>query len=378
MNYAAIFKGRARALIMDFSSLTVILIVIIACVYAAKTEDVKSTSELPVAVVNLDEGELGEKLVDILLAEDAYTFYLTTEEDGMKAIARSKAQGMVIIRPDFTKKIMAEDIDSLVDVTVMSDTYEFVNFTEFVINDATKVWLEMYGENQLRQFSDVDEKDIETFHEETTEVWNGDSLIHIVPHLLGENTDTEKEEEKSYSGIRWYAALSLFYLMLSGIWMCDYGSGHFLKRALGKNANIAFLFFVQSLPGLCITTIGMIPVLIAENTKQNPLLILIAYIIYVIGASGMALVFCSLAGKLSNLVLVAPVVSMAASLMSGLLCKLPDWAGFWEVASLIFPGRWFYRAAYGQPFLIGSVLIAAGWFAAGLLVSWVLSVIKKK
>ena len=122
----------------------------------------------------------------------------------------------------------------------------------------------------------------------------------------------------------------------------------------------------------------MIPVLIAENTKQNPLLILIAYIIYVIGASGMALVFCSLAGKLSNLVLVAPVVSMAASLMSGLLCKRPDWAGFWEVASRIFPGRWFYRAAYGQPFLIGSILIAAGWFAAGLLVSWVLAVVKKK
>ena len=100
--------------------------------------------------------------------------------------------------------------------------------------------------------------------------------------------------------------------------------------------------------------------------------------IYSIGASGMALVFCSLAGKLSNLVLVAPVVSMAASLMSGLLCKLPEWAGFWEAASLIFPGRWFYRAAYGQPFLIGSILIAAGWFAAGLLVSWLLSVIKKK
>ena len=378
MNYAEILKGRARALIMDFSSLAVIAIAVIACVYAAKAGDVKSSSELPVAVVNLDEGELGEKLVDILLEEEAYTFYLTTEEDGMKAIARSKAQGMVIIRPDFTKKIMAEDIDSLVDVTVMSDTYEFENFTEFVINDTTKVWLEMYGENQLRQFSDVEEQDIQTFHEETTEVWNGDSLIHIVPHLIGENAETEKEEEKSYSGIRWYAALSLFYLMLSGIWMCDYGSGYFLKRVLGKNANIAFLFFVQSLPGICITTVGMVPVLIAEHTKQNPLFILLAYIIYVIGTSGMALVFCSLAGKLSNLVLVAPVVSMSASLMSGLLCKLPDWAGFWEIASLVFPGRWFYRAAYGQPFLIGSILIAAGWFAAGLLVSWILSVVKKK
>ena len=160
--------------------------------------------------------------------------------------------------------------------------------------------------------------------------------------------------------------------------MCDYGSGRLLKRALGKNANIAILFFVQSLPGLCITTVGLIPVIIAESTIKNPFSILIAYMIYSIGASGMALVFCSLAGKLSNLVLVAPVVSMAASLMSGLLCKLPEWAGFWEAASLIFPGRWFYRAAYGQPFLIGSILIAAGWFAAGLLVSWLLSVIKKK
>ena len=377
MNYAAIFKGRARAIFMDFSSLAVMAIVIIACIYAAKAGDVKSASELPVAVVNSDEGELGEKLVDILLEEEAYAFYRTTEEDGMNAIARSKAQGMVIIRPDFTKKIMAEDIDSLVDVTVMSDSYEFVNFTEYVINDAMKVWLEMYGENQLREFSDVDEEDIRSFHEETTAVWNGDSLIHIVPYLIGEKVE-EAQEEKSYSGIRWYAALSLFYLMLSGIWMCDYGSGRLLKRALGKNANIAILFFVQSLPGLCITTVGLIPVIIAESTIKNPFSILIAYMIYSIGASGMALVFCSLAGKLSNLVLVAPVVSMAASLMSGLLCKLPEWAGFWEAASLIFPGRWFYRAAYGQTFLIGSILIAAGWFAAGLLVSWLLSVIKKK
>ena len=62
MNYAAIFKGRARAIFMDFSSLAVMAIVIIACIYAAKTGDVKSASELPVAVVNSDEGELGEKL----------------------------------------------------------------------------------------------------------------------------------------------------------------------------------------------------------------------------------------------------------------------------------------------------------------------------
>ncbi len=377
MNYAAVLKGRARALFMDVSSLSVIVIVVLVCIYMASAGKTENVSEIPVAVINNDSGNLGEKLVTILLKEEEYTFYETTEEEALKAIAKSKAQGMVVIKPDFTQKILDENIDSLVDVTVMSDKYEFDNFTEFVMNDTTKVWLETYGEKKLREIEGVKEEEVRSFHEQTEEVWNGDSLINIVPNLIGEVSEEEKEEE-SFSGIRWYAALSLFYLMISGIWMCDYGSGKLLKRAMGKNCNIALLFLMQSLPGLCVATIGLIPVLVAEPTKNNPVLLITAYIIYAFGASGLALVFCSLAGNLSNLVLIAPVVSLAASLMSGLLCKLPDWAGFWEIASVIFPGRWFHKAVLGQSFIIGAIVVTAIWFALGMLVSWLLSIVKKK
>ena len=142
MNYFAVFKGRTRALITDLSSLAVFIVIVLACVFIAKNGEEKDLLDTPVAVVNLDEGNLGERLSNILLKEEYYTFYLTNEAEAEKAISKSKAQGMVVIKPDFTEKILAEDINSLVEVTVMSDTYEFNNFTEFVINDTIKIWLE--------------------------------------------------------------------------------------------------------------------------------------------------------------------------------------------------------------------------------------------
>lgn len=369
MNYFAVFKGRTRALITDLSSLAVFIVIVLACVFIAKNGEEKDLLDTPVAVVNLDEGNLGERLSNILLKEEYYTFYLTNEAEAEKAISKSKAQGMVVIKPDFTEKILAEDINSLVEVTVMSDTYEFNNFTEFVINDTIKIWLETYAQSKLMTAEGMTEEEINLFLEETDKMWNEDSLIKIQPYLLG---DAKEEEGKNtYPGIRWYAALTLFYLMVSGIWMCQYGSGHLLKRAVGRGCNIALLFLAQSLPGICITAIGLIPVLLAGPAGAGSFRIIAAYIIYVIGASGMALVFCSIAGKLSNLVMIVPAVTMGASLMSGLLFRLPDWAGFWEIVSMIFPGRWFQRAVMGETYLFGCILVSAAWFALGMLVSWI-------
>lgn len=159
--------------------------------------------------------------------------------------------------------------------------------------------------------------------------------------------------------------------------MCDYGSGHLLKRVIAGNGNIAFLFVFQSMPGLLVTVIGLIPVMIAEK-YTHPLHLLPAYFLYACSAAGMSLVVCSLSGKLSNLVLTAPVVTMAASLMSGLLYKLPDWAAFWEKTSVLFPGNWFVRAINYEHFLGGAFLLFALWFAAGILTARILGKIKSR
>ena len=60
MNYGAILKGRMRALLMDFSSLSVFVIVVIACIFLAGSGNGVSAHELPVALINNDSGSWGK------------------------------------------------------------------------------------------------------------------------------------------------------------------------------------------------------------------------------------------------------------------------------------------------------------------------------
>jgi len=378
MNYSAIFKGRMRALFTDVSSFTILLIISVVSVYISIVGKADPITETPVAVVNYDKGIWGEELIKVLGYEEDYDFYVTDEAQARKAIAHNKAHGLIIIKPEFSEKISQGEYNSLFSVTVMSDSYELNAFTEVLINDTIKIWMESVTENELEEIAKVSEDEIEAFRKEAMEIWGGESLLDVESFMINNTSVEEKEEERSYSGIRWYAALSLFYLIIGGTWMCDYGSGGLLKRAVGKGGNIALMYISQALPGLIVTTVMLIPVLIAEKSFGNPFFILLAYVLYTFGASGMALAVCSLSGKFSNLVLVAPVVTMAASLISGLLFKLPNWAKFWEIISVVFPGHWFHLAVQGNHFFLGAVITGLVWFFIGMFTAWLLGLIRKK
>ncbi|MBR4581167.1 MAG: ABC transporter permease [Lachnospiraceae bacterium] len=379
MKYLSIFKGRTRALFTDVNSLLILIIIVIVSVFISKAGQADLAAKTRVAVVNEDNGEYAKELVELLLHEEAYDFYETTYEEAMKSIAKSKVHGVVEIGSGFSDRIGRGEYVKLVKVTVMSDSGDMNSFTEYVINDSIKIWMEALTERKLVEIVSPDEEERIRFRKESAEILAGESLLDIEAVPIYLQTDTrEREEENTYSGLRWYAALSLFYLIISGTWMCDYGSGNLLSRAFGKNLNIALLFFVQALPGLCITTIGLIPVLIAEKPSANPAFVIISYILYAVGASGMALIVCTVAGKLSNLVLVAPVITMAASLISGLLCKLPDWAGFWEIVSVVIPGHWFREATLGRAFLLGGLITGVSWLLAGMLLSALLGRFRKR
>lgn len=380
MNYAAVLKGRIRALVSDAASLTVLIIISVLCVFISLSGNKTSKEAMPVGVVNEDTGVLGEELSRLLYEEEEYDFYPTEYDRAMKDIGAGKAHGLVVIRKDFSERIEKGEYESLLDVTVMADSYDITAFTEVVINDTIKIWMQSLIEKRFANLTEVTEEEFRTFQEKSIQVWSGESLLDVEAYPAETVADREEaeEEEDSFSGIRWYVALSLFYLMIGGTWMCDYGSGRLIKRVVGKGGNIALLFVFQSLPGLLVTLLGLIPVLIAESAGGNPFLILTAYLFYAVGACGMALTVCSLSGKFSNLVLVSPVITMAASLMSGLLFKLPDWAKFWETASFLLPGHYFHRAVSGDSFLIGAAVVGLIWFFVGMLTAWLLAKIRRK
>ncbi|MBO4324039.1 MAG: ABC transporter permease [Lachnospiraceae bacterium] len=369
MNNAALMKGRARALLTDFRSLTVIVIAVIVCVYIALYGDAEKEKSIRIQVVNEDAGTLGAHLIE-LLNEENYEFSVVSREKAVHEVAVNKAQGMIEIAPDFTEKIRKGDYQSLVKVTVMADTYDMTYFTEIVINDIVKVFTETLIEEKLEDAGVMDEAYREEFRSISTGIWNGESLLDIETFAMEEDA---ADEEVSFYGIRWYAVLTMFYLIISGTWMCDYASTGLLKRVVGCGGRISSLFAVQMFPGLGVTVLGFVPVLIASK-HPDPGKVFLSFVIYSCGTAALALVTCSLSGKFANLILSATVITMAASLFSGLICDIPDWAAIWDKVSGFLPGHWYFNAVGGKPFLAGALIVTVFWFAVGVFTSWSLGI----
>ncbi|MBO4901476.1 MAG: ABC transporter permease [Lachnospiraceae bacterium] len=373
MNYASIFKGRWLALFRDITSLFIILLAVIVSVWIEKGSMPDETAMF-VAVVNEDTGELGEHLADVLLSENGFDLRLTDRDEAVKMIASNKAHGMIVIRPDFTEKVRAGAYEKLVETTIMADSYDMNTLGELVINDTVKIWMEELIGRKLGAVSGIDEADLQAFRENAVEVLHGGSLLDVNANLVADRSDTD--EEQTFSGLRWYAAFALFYLMISGTWMCAYGSGGLLKRVRSKGGNVVKLFVFQSLPGMLITYMGLLPVLLVSG-HPKPVQVLAAFLLYIAASSAMSLLVCALAGSFSNLVFLAPVVTMAASLVSGMLCKLPDWARVWDYVSVIFPGHWFYAAILQEDHVAGALVATVFWFLAGMSGSLLLGNRKK-
>lgn len=374
MNNFTVMKGRARAMVMDFASLAIIIIAVIVSLYISGLSDNESGKSIRIEVVNEDSGDLGSHLVEILKTEKEFKFYVASKEDAVRSVAKNHAQGMVEISPDFTKKMYDGDYDSLIKVTAMADSYDMTLFTEMMINDTVKVWTEVLAEKEMNVTDGIDETSMEEFRTRAFEVWKGESLLDLEAFTLEEKEDTETPE---YLGIRWYAVFTMFYLLISGTWMCGYSSTGLLKRVIGRGGKISMLFIFQSLPGLAVTILGFVPVLAAAS-HPSPLKVFLSYVIYACGTEAMALLVCSLSGSFSNLILSSTVVTMAASLFSGLVCDLPDWARAWEISSVFLPGHWYFNSLLEKPFLAGAVIVTLIWFIAGIFTSWMLGVKKEK
>ena len=374
MNYLALLKGRTRALLTDFSSLAVIIIAVAVSIYISIYNNADTAKGIVIEIVNDDEGALGERLTEILSLEEGFDFHVTTYDEAITNLASDKAQGIIEITPDFSERISKGEYESLIRITVMADSYEMKTFTELVINDVIKVWSEELVKKRIGEIDGATEDDIKDFSERTQDAWSRDALLDI-DAIMAKGEKEEKEE--TFYGLRWYAALAMFYLCISGTWMCSYSSTGLLRRVTGRGGRISLLFAFQSLPGIAVTLLGFIPVLVVSG-HPNPLRVFVSFMIYISSSAAVALFICCLSGKFSNLVLVAPIATMAVSLFAGLLCELPNWAKVWDITSVVVPGHWFYNSIFGQRFFLGSVLVFAGWLAIGLFISWLFGKKKRK
>ena len=369
MNYLSLLKGRTRAMLTDISSLAVIIIAVVVSIYISQYSNAENPKEIMIEVVNYDEGALGDRLIEILSYEEDFNFRVSNYDEAINNLAMDKAQGIIEISSDFTEKIKRSEYESLVKVTVMADSYEMTTFTEMVINDAIKVWSEELVRKRITEIEGSSEEDLDEFIANTKDAWKSEGLLDIKSIMAAE---TEPEKEENYFGIRWYAFFALFYLCISGTWMCGFSSTGLLRRVSGKGGKISLLFVFQSLPGIAVSLLGFIPVLIISG-HPNPFRVFVSFMIYICSSAAVALIICCISGKFSNLVLISPIVAAAVSLFAGLLCELPEWARVWDITSVVVPGHWFYNAIFDKRYFAGSVIALACWFLLGMFTAWIFS-----
>ncbi|SER09531.1 ABC-2 type transporter [Lachnospiraceae bacterium NE2001] len=359
MNGRTLFFSRFKALISDFWSLSILIMIVIISVMAAWISKNSEKAPMTVAIVNHDTGECGKKLENILSLDDTYRFCFVSKKEALRMTAVSEAHSMFEISEDFTEKIKNRRFDDLISEMVMKDTVELDSVREIIINSVIKVWIEELASDDLKNVADYTEAEMESFYVEAEEIWKGDIILDVVDHPYSDGKE-KIEIRHDNPGLRWYAALVFLYLLLSGTWMMEYGRKGLVERIKQNGYPVWLVFLWQSLPGLIISVIGFIFTALYSGGSEGMKLIP-AFVIYLIGITGMAYVVCVICRRFSTLLMVAPVMGLVVSTVSGLFAGVPDWADLWNRVSVIFPGHWFNEAVTFKSHMLIGIIVSLAW-----------------
>ena len=378
MSGKALFLGRMRALLTDAWSLVILLIIIIISCYASVISDSAKTAPATVAIVNNDKGQCSEKLIKMLQEDENYKFYVVSYDEAVRMTAWSEAHSVFIISEDFTEKVRRREYDNLISEIVMQDSMDINSVREIIINSVIKVWIEELAGNNLEGLTDASEEEMQEFYDQAGQIWQGDTVLRVQEHSVSRSREIE-EKKKDIPGLRWYAALALMYLLLGGTWMMEYGRNGLMSRIKQNGYSVARVFFWQSLPGMIMVSIGYV-IVAMFCLGTSGLMYLPAFIIYLIGIFGIAFIVCIICRRFSTLLMVAPVVGLILSTVSGLLAKLPEWADIWNIISVVFPGHWFSEMiSLGETAsnIVIGIVVSVLWIVTGLLVQGFISHIRK-
>lgn len=370
MSPLALFAGRLKALLRDGASMAVLLLCIAVALGAGWYDQQKQEGRLTLALVNDDQGELSQRLVDMLAQEEALNLLLTDDATARRLLLQDRVQCEARIPADFGERLEQRQYQDLVQLTVSSSSAYAATVSEPLVNAVMKLWFEqqvLYDAEELlaAEGLTLSAEERQELSSEMERIWQEGSNIRVTSVTLeGEALSTSLRADPT---LCWYAALVPFYLILSCGWMLQDGYRSLRKRIRQSGCPDAVLFLSQSVAALLLVAAGFILTALLAGSGSSLLRLTPHLLLYCLGCLGPALILCSLCRDFSVLLLVAPILTLAAAALCGLLLPLPEWAEIWVSLSTALPGRWLYAALTGQVDLIRAALLAALWLGAGLL-----------
>ena len=358
-----------------------VLIVILAIVFSLVIGYYKSTEgerSLKVALVNLDQGELGEEIVNELEYRNDIKIIVTDRESAETLLKRDDVETVAIINCDLTKQIMAGDYEGLITIINATSSRYHATVIEPLINSIMVMWMEekltkdiykLYDEYGI----DYTEEDILTFKDEIKEIRNEGSVIRVNKIITEDTEESAAIIKWPYFAAAWYAVMAFFYLVISGSWILELSKLNLRKRTEREGLKQGALYFSMSAPKIILVLIGLLIIMLISGASSLTVLeyfkIFFGFLIYSIGILGMAMLMASFSKNLTSLMVLAPFSTFLFGVLSGLIIELPKWAYTFELISLILPGRWYYGILIDSNNYLLAVLCSVIWLFLGYIFS---------
>ena len=380
MKLGYVFKARLAGSFREPFSLVFILLAIVVSVMAALVTQEKAQTGLLVAVVMEDKGNLGDKLLENLSANESFSMAEMSREDAMRRLNQDRLEAAVIVCDDYSEKLRKGEFDEILELYTSPSSQAPATISEPLVNATIMLWIEelstIYTRDYLlehgKTYASADE---EKQREQIKQLWKNGTLINIEKVALEGEMEDSSATGPFASCVRWYAVLCLFYLVVGASWVLDINKKGLRIRI--RQAGVPqwkMICFNSAAPLLICSagylTAGTLCCILTDESLLRLAEGFVPMLIYLVGLLGVTLLTASLLRNILSLMFIAPVLTFLNGVLSGLMFEMPAWAYVLKWISGAFPGRWLNESiAAPLAFLPWAFSCCAGWMFVGITAS---------
>lgn len=373
-------KARLAHLLREPVFLVFIILSIAISVSAAFFAAEKQQAGFKLAVVSEDTGQLGERLILHILDIEEFSAKEMTRDKAQRLLQNDRLDALLIIRNNFSESLLAGEFRNTLEIFTSPSSQAPTTITEPIINGAMMLWMEEFATIRTREYllergREYNGEDESWQRDEMKKLWEAGAMIYVDKVELSGGAGQSKDDIPLNVCIKWYCALSMFYLLHAASWVLELNKSGLSERIRQANIPKWKLILSNCLPSLLV---GIFGYLIAGTLGSlltgvglNKLFInLISVVIYLSGLIGMTLFVVSILKSSLSLIFIAPVLTFLSAVLSGLLVELPKLAYVLIWLSHALPGKWL-ALSLEKPlkYLPGAILCCVIWLGAGLLIS---------
>lgn len=310
-----------------------------------------TNDKIKIAFVNEDTGNISTKFLESFSQNDLYQTIITDKQTALSKLQKGDIEAVFILKDNFTTQLSIGKFNSIIEPIYSPASNAKATISEPIINSALMYWIEEFVVQRTKEY--LEEEGIQYTTKDELEqrqniktLWEQSMSLEIRSNLE-ESTSAEDEIILPQIALsaKWYAALCIFFILLSSIYYIDILKKGISSRLMLAGAKVWQIMLGIILPVILISMAGwFVIVLIFKLFLGFEFLqflsISISLLVYLITISALSIIFVSLTKNIITILLLAPIVTFVNAVLGELIVSMPQWALFLRKIAFFLPGKW--------------------------------------